>query len=124
MYADFDRIACKHEHSWRYGHKPRDAESIGTVTKRNRMICSPCEHSLDAAAYQHELLMMNTDPLLMNAFNTVNLAAACVLTSVQHAECLGIPRDKWIYVLGGAGTSEQDHCKTLNPMAMEAREES
>lgn len=51
-----------------------------------------------------------TDPLLMNAFNTVNLAAACILTSTTFAEELGIPKEKWIYVLGGAGTQDQNDC--------------
>lgn len=53
----------------------------------------------------------NADPLLMNAFNGVNLSAACILTSTEHAEKLGIPKDKWVYVLGGAGTHEKDDCK-------------
>ncbi|KAJ1544356.1 hypothetical protein HK405_008710 [Cladochytrium tenue] len=87
MYAAFDAVACRHEYSWRAGEQPRSAQEIGTVTARNRIICSPY-------------------PLLMNAFNTVNLAAACVLTSVEHARELGIPEDKWVYVLGGAGTSD------------------
>lgn len=51
------------------------------------------------------------DPLLMNAFNTVNLAGACILTSTEHAQKLGIPKDKWVYVLGGAGTSDSSQCK-------------
>lgn len=47
----------------------------------------------------------------MNAFNGVNLSAACILTSTEHAQKLGIPKDKWVYVLGGAGTHEKDDCK-------------
>lgn len=47
----------------------------------------------------------------MNAFNTVNLAAACILTSVEHAEQLGIPEEKWVYALGGAGTADSTNCK-------------
>ena len=46
----------------------------------------------------------------MNAFNAVNMAAACLLTSTEHATKLGIPEDKWIYVLGGAGTEESKKC--------------
>lgn len=52
----------------------------------------------------------NTDPLLMNAFNTVNLSAACVVTSTEYARQLQIPEDKWIYPLGGAGFKEKDNC--------------
>lgn len=55
-----------------------------------------------------------TDPLLMNAFNTVNLAAACIVTSTEYARELGIPRSKWIYPLGGAGTQDSTDCKSLN----------
>lgn len=46
------------------------------------------------------------DPLLMNAFNTVNLASAVILTSTKTAKALGIPSSKWIYPLGGAGTQD------------------
>ena len=47
----------------------------------------------------------------MNAFNNVNLAASCILTSVTYARQLGIPESKWIYPLGGAGTQDADNCK-------------
>jgi len=42
----------------------------------------------------------------MNAFNTVNLAGACILTSTDCAKELGIPENRWIYPLGGAGTQD------------------
>jgi hypothetical protein len=42
----------------------------------------------------------------MNAFNTVNLAGACILTSTTFAKSLGIPASKWVYPLSGAGTSD------------------
>lgn len=42
----------------------------------------------------------------MNAFNTVNLASALLLTSTTTARALGIPASKWIYPLGGAGTQD------------------
>lgn len=48
----------------------------------------------------------------MNAFNTVNLAAAAIVTTVEHAERLKIPREKWVYVLGGAGARETEDCET------------
>lgn len=46
----------------------------------------------------------------MNAFNTVNLGAACIVTSTEHAKQLQIPESKWIYPLGGAGFKERDLC--------------
>jgi len=55
------------------------------------------------------------DPLLMNAFNNVNLAGACLLTSTQYAKELGIPEDRWIYPLGGAGTSDSPDCEYPSP---------
>lgn len=42
----------------------------------------------------------------MNAFNTVNLASACILTSTTLAHKLAIPPKNWIYPLGAAGTSD------------------
>jgi hypothetical protein len=56
-----------------------------------------------------------TDPLLMNAFNNVNLAGACVLTSTQYARELGIPESRWIYPLGGAGTEDSEGCMCQSP---------
>ena len=47
----------------------------------------------------------------MNAFNTVNLAAACILTSVEFAKEMEIPEERWIYPLGGAGTAESNDCE-------------
>jgi len=52
---------------------------------------------------------MYPDPLLMNAFNTINLAGACLLTSTDYAKELGIPEDRWIYPLGGAGTQDSSN---------------
>jgi hypothetical protein len=53
---------------------------------------------------------MDADPLLMNAFNNVNLAGACLLTSTEFAQELGISEDRWVYPLGGAGTSDSKNC--------------
>ena len=52
-------------------------------------------------------------PLLMNAFNNVNLGAACILTSTEYAKELGVPENKWIYPLGGAGTQDSENCKYI-----------
>lgn len=49
----------------------------------------------------------------MNAFNNVNLAGACLLTSTDYAERLGIDKNQWIYLLGGAGTQDHPECKYL-----------
>jgi hypothetical protein len=49
----------------------------------------------------------------MNAFNNVNLAATCLLTSTEYARELGVPEDRWIYPQGGAGTSDAANCTYL-----------
>lgn len=49
----------------------------------------------------------------MNAFNTVNLAGACILTSTDFAKELGIPESKWIYPLGGAGSRDSNECEYM-----------
>lgn len=56
-------------------------------------------------------LLTEVDTLLMNALNTINLAGACILTSTEYARELGIPSDRWIYPLGGAGTRDSSDCK-------------
>jgi len=46
LYAEFAKVAEKNPLAWNYGHQAETVESIGTVTKRNRMICFPCKDSL------------------------------------------------------------------------------
>ncbi|KAJ9629407.1 hypothetical protein H2203_001780 [Taxawa tesnikishii (nom. ined.)] len=90
LYAEFAEVAEKNSFAWSHGKLAGTEESIAKVTKKNRMICFPY-------------------PLLMNAFNTVNLAAACILTTTDYARELGIPENRWIYPLGGAGTRDSDN---------------
>ncbi|KAK0353603.1 hypothetical protein LTR33_005977 [Friedmanniomyces endolithicus] len=117
LYAEFARVADLNEYAWSYGNEPETAQSIGTVTKKNRLICTPCETSATELSLQGGNTDTSfTDPLLMNAFNTVNLAAACILTSVEHARELGIPEDRWIYALGGAGTRDSDDCMRVSSL--------
>ncbi|KAK0363229.1 hypothetical protein LTR94_016138 [Friedmanniomyces endolithicus] len=115
LYAEFAQVAKANEYAWSYGNETGTAQSIGTVTKKNRMICTPCETSATGLSLQvSNTDTSSTDPLLMNAFNTVNLAAACILTSVEHAMELGISEDRWIYALGGAGTRDSDDCMRVS----------
>ncbi|KAI4707623.1 hypothetical protein J4E89_007728 [Alternaria sp. Ai002NY15] len=88
LYAEFADVAKNNEYAWSQGAASSE-EDIKTVGKKNRMICYPY-------------------PLLMNAFNTVNLASAVILTSTSFAKNLGVPESKWVYPLGGAGTKDAD----------------
>lgn len=88
MYAEFSKVSSNHPHSWHTGHAD-SKETIATVTPKNRMICTPY-------------------PMLMCAFNKVNIAGACIVTSAEHAIQLGIDQSKFIYVQAGAGTAESD----------------
>jgi len=47
----------------------------------------------------------------MSAFNNIDLAGSCTVTSTEYAEELGVPESKRIYPLGGAGTQDSDNCK-------------
>ncbi|RVD82153.1 uncharacterized protein DFL_006587 [Arthrobotrys flagrans] len=89
IYSEFAKIAEKHPYAWNFGKRVSE-ETIGTIGGKNRMICFPY-------------------PLLMNTFNSVNLAGAVILTSTEFAEELGIPKIKWIYALGGAGTQDSTY---------------
>ncbi|KAJ5604363.1 Thiolase [Penicillium lagena] len=108
LYANFSQVAARNPYAWNYGHDAETMKSIGTVSKRNRIICLPCITSLLHLTVVI-LLICVADPLLMNAFNTVNLAAACVLTTTEYAQQLQIPKDKWIYPLSGAGYKDSDY---------------
>ncbi len=61
----------------------RTAEEIATTGPANRMIASPY-------------------PKLMNSNSSVDQAAALLLCSAEHAQSLGIPPERWVF-LHGAG---------------------
>jgi hypothetical protein len=46
----------------------------------------------------------------MNALNAVDMAAACIVTSIEVARALGIPEEAWIYPVGGAGRDDNEEC--------------
>lgn len=46
LYAEFAKVAEKNPMAWNYGQRSASEEVIGTVSKKNRMICSPCELSI------------------------------------------------------------------------------
>lgn len=112
LYSRFSQVAVTRPYSWNFQSKVETPESIAQVTTKNRMICLPCEFvhaSLKPEVWRK--LILAIDPLLMNAFNSVNLAAACIVTTAEYAAELGVPRSKWIYPLGGAGATDSEEGK-------------
>ena len=43
MYAEFATVAENNHDAWNFGQAAPNAQTISTVTKSNRMICSPCK---------------------------------------------------------------------------------
>nr|POF14438.1 hypothetical protein CFP56_74918 [Quercus suber] len=41
LYAEFAKVAELNEYAWNYGNTTETRDSIGTVSKKNRMICLP-----------------------------------------------------------------------------------
>lgn len=115
LYGEFAKIASTVPSSWNYGEKLSTAQDIGTVSAKNRMISYPCGLSRQVLGMHGCLKSLisqclptspPTDPLLQNAFNTVNLASSILICSLATARSLGIPDSKLIYPLGGAGTQD------------------
>jgi hypothetical protein len=46
LYAEYARVAAQNPIAWTHGKEPDTADTIGKVTKRNRMICLPCKQRL------------------------------------------------------------------------------
>lgn len=115
LYAEFAKVSEHNHFSWNYGQPAPTAETISTVTKNNRMICFPCISPHPNIRHLWPNTNSGPDPLLMNAYNKINLAGSCILTSTEYAKELGVPENKWIYPLGGAGTQDSDSCRCLTP---------
>lgn len=77
LYAGFSQVAAANDAAWKTD--PVTADEVAEVGPRNRMICHPY-------------------PLLMNALNRVDQAAAVLIASPDAADRLGVPLDRRIYV--------------------------
>jgi acetyl-CoA C-acetyltransferase len=86
LWSRFSAVAEANPHAWiqrRYG-----ADEIVTATPENRMVGFPYTK-------------------LMNSNNMVEQGAGLIMTSVERAEALAIPRDRWVFP--HAGTDAHDH---------------
>jgi acetyl-CoA C-acetyltransferase len=84
--AGFSKIASENPRAW--FRKARSSAEIGTVTDRNRMVNFPYTK-------------------YMNPIMNVNQAAAAVMMGTDTARKLGIPKDKWVYLHGGADGTDK-----------------
>lgn len=76
LWARFSAVAAENPHAWI--RQARTAEEIRTPGPDNRMVGHPY-------------------PKLMNSNNSVEQAAALLLTSVERARDLGVPTDRWVF---------------------------
>ena len=88
LWSRFSEVAAKNPHAW-----IQDAmgpEEITTPSPANRMVGMPYTK-------------------VMNSNNAVEQSAAVLVCSVEVAERLGVPRDKWVFPLAGSDAHEHPY---------------
>lgn len=88
LWSRFSEIAATNPNAW--SRKAMTAEEVVDPTADNRLIGYPYT-------------------LVMNSNNHVEQAAALLLCSVEKAEALGVPRDRWVFPLAGAEANDHAH---------------
>ena len=86
LFAPFTQVAAGNPHAM--SPEARTAEDLAAVTADNRLTADPF-------------------PRRMVARDQANQGAAVLLTSVGQARALGVPEDRWVYLLGGADVRER-----------------
>ena len=86
LFAPFTQVAAGNPHAM--SPEARTAEDLAAVTAENRLTADPF-------------------PRRMVARDQANQGAAVLLTSVAKARALGVPEDRWVYLLGGADVRER-----------------
>ena len=92
MWAGFSRVAAANPFAWR--RDSYTAEEITTPTAENRMVGFPYT----------KRMVSNPD---------VDMAAGCIVCSVEQARALGVARDRWVFPL--AGTDGKDRIMSERP---------
>ncbi len=87
LYARFSEVAASNPYAWLRDVKT--AEEIRTPSATNRMIGFPY-------------------PKYMNSNNDVDMSAALIMCSVEKAEAMGVPRDRWVFPHSGADCHEHN----------------
>jgi acetyl-CoA C-acetyltransferase len=88
LWSDLSAVAAGNPSAWI--REAKSAEEITTVSEQNRMIGLPY-------------------PKLMNSNNDVDMGAALLMCSVDAAERLGIPRDRWVFPHAGTDCHEHNY---------------
>jgi acetyl-CoA C-acetyltransferase len=86
LFAPFTEVATGNPHAM--SPEARTAEDLAAITRENRLTSDPF-------------------PRRMVARDQANQGAAVLLTSVGKARELGVPEDRWVYLLGGADVKER-----------------
>lgn len=86
MWARASEIAAANPHAWL--QRSLAAEHIATPSEGNRPISAPY-------------------PKLMTSNLNVDQGGAVIMCSVEAAERLGVPRDRWVFPLAGSGAADQ-----------------
>lgn len=85
LWSRFSQVAAGNECAW--SRTARSAEEIRTPSPQNRMIGLPY-------------------PKYMNSNNDVDMGAALIVCSVETAQRLGVPDDRWVFVHSGSDCHE------------------
>jgi len=88
LWSRFSEVAARNPHAWiRQAMSPED---ITTPSPTNRMVGLPYTK-------------------VMNSNNAVEQSAAVLLCSVEVAERLGVPRERWVFPLGGSDAHDHPY---------------
>lgn len=88
LWSRFSAVAAHNPNAWL--PIERNAEEIRTPGPTNRMIGFPYTK-------------------YMNSNNDVDMAAAVVMCSVEKAEAMGVPRDRWVFIHSGTDCHEHKY---------------
>jgi acetyl-CoA C-acetyltransferase len=88
LWSRFSEVAAKNPHAWI--QEAMSPEEIVTPAPTNRMVGMPYTK-------------------VMNSNNAVEQSAAVLVCSVEVAERLGVPRDRWVFPLAGSDAHEHPY---------------
>lgn len=88
LWSRFSKVAAKNPNAW--SQRELSAEEIRTPSASNRMIGFPY-------------------PKYMNSNNDVDMGAALIVCSVEKAQSLGVPRDRWVFIHSGSDCHEHQY---------------